>query len=114
MNRKRLGASSEGQLDRDIQIHKDVYALGVCIFDGKAQDTARTVLEEMHGMDWVPVPYSLARAMQDAITVAVYRKLPYAAGQPLAGLDEEKGVLQLTQLGQMAVDKLKNKISSMI
>jgi hypothetical protein len=113
MSKKSTGSSMD-QLDRDIQIHKDVYALALCVLEGNPQKAVRASLQEMHGMDWVAVPYSLSRAMQDAITLAVMRRLPYLAGQLLVELDEDKGELRLTKLGQMSVNKLRPKIAHLI
>jgi hypothetical protein len=107
-------SSGLDQLDRDIQIHRDVYALGLCVLLGKPQEAMRGALQEMHGMDWVPVPYSLARAMHDAITVAVLSRLTYLGKQTLVVLDETKGELRLTPLGQMSVNKLRPKISHLL
>jgi hypothetical protein len=103
---------SEGQLDRDIQIHVDVYALGFAILEGNSKETCRTVLDEMEDMDWVPVPYSLARALHSAITVAVLKRLPYVGTNSLLDWDENKGVLKLSPLGDAAVKKMMQSIRS--
>lgn len=97
--------------ERDIQIARGVYAIGVCILPPKLRPVMTTALEAMKGDDWVPVPMSLARAMHDTMSIHIRKRLAYLGANKLIEMDMEKGELRLTQLGAMALKKLEANVT---
>jgi hypothetical protein len=108
-NRKR---GQDGE--RDINVNRGVFALGVCVVPARLVPTMRTSLDEMHGADWVPLPYSFARSLHDTLNIYVRQKLPYlaAGGHSLIILDHNAGTLDMSELGKMALKKLQQNIAT--
>jgi len=99
--------------ERDIAIHRDVYALGVAIYKPEhLKKVCRIALEEMHGMDYAQVPYSLAHSLFQTMEVYIRSQLAYLGGTPLIEFDRQKGVVQMTALGSTVMKKLADRIRS--
>ena len=98
--------------ERDIQIARGVYAIGLAVLPPTLRPVMQTSLEEMRGDDWVPVPMSLARAMHDTMSIHIRKKLAYLGANKLIELDLVKGELRLTDLGVMALKKLSDRVTN--
>ena len=106
--------------ERDIAIHRDVYALGVALFDGAQRVAMSEAIDIMQkqGNDWSLVPQSIAVVVEMGISAAVARKLPYLNTrknkQVLVVLDGIKGELRLSTFGAMVVKKMGDRIRQRI
>lgn len=100
--------------ERNIRVNRGIYALAICIVPDRLVPTMRISLDEMHGDDWVAIPYSLARSLHDTLSVYIRQKLPYLvkAKQSLIYFDQDKGVLGMTAIGTAALQKLGDKIGT--
>lgn len=97
--------------ERDIQIARGVYAIGVCVMPPALRPVMTSSLENMEGDDWVPVPMSLARAMHDTMQIHIRKRLPYLGANKLIVIDYDRGELRLTPLGVMSLKKLEANVT---
>ena len=109
---------SEDKTERDIAVHRDVFALGVALLDGPQRVAMSESIDIMQGNDWSLMPQSVAVAVEMSITAAVARKLPYLNTrknkQVLIELDGIRGELRLSTFGGMVVKKMGDRIRQRI
>jgi hypothetical protein len=101
--------------ERIIRTQRGVFALGICVVPERLVATFRTTLDDMQGMDWVELPYSLARSTYDTIELYLMKNNIRTGGQKLIELDArpgEQGVLKLTQLGDVVMKKLSGNLAA--
>ena len=101
---------SPADQERDIQIARGVYAIGVAVAPPSLQPVMVTAIEEMQGDDWVPVPLGLARTLYDTLSIHIHKRMPYLGTYNLIEFDLLRGELRLSELGKVSLKKLENNV----
>lgn len=96
--------------DRPFLVQRAVFALGMAVLPDHMCKAMRIGLDRLQGSNVGEMPYSVAKSMYQAIDAYVTKKGVRTNNHKLIVFDEQEGILRLTQLGQMAVDKLGEKI----
>lgn len=99
------------ETERTAHIHKDVFALGLAIYPtDHLKQMCRTSIEEMQGMDYAPVPWSLAMSMFQTLEVYIRSKLSYLGSTTLIEFDRNQGVIKPTTFGETVMKKLADRV----
>ena len=100
----------DGWYERDFKVQRGVYAIGLIVLPDRLVPTMRTTLDEMEGMDWVAIPYPLAKSLHDSIELYIIRKGVKTGGQRLIELNNKEGYLKVTPFGEIVLKKLGNSL----
>lgn len=98
--------------DRIIRVQRGVLALGIAVVPERLVKTFRTSLDDMRGMEWIEMPFSLARSIYDTIELYIIQNKIRTAGQKLIVMDRKVGVLKVSPFGEKVLKILGDRIAA--
>lgn len=92
------------------RVERGVYAIGMCVLPDHMVPAMRTALDEMQGMDFVDIPYSLAQSLHDTIELMIIKKKVRAGGVRLIVFSPDRKALLVSPLGKNVLKRLTPKL----